>query len=110
MDGDVEGPPAQPEGPGEARRFGGPGREFGAYFEFLALTTVSVAVPLFDTLQRNVNAVFTSRHLARTSVWIVTLVIALGPAVALWAVEVVVGLIVPRWRRFAHAILVGGMA
>src|SRR4051812_36734179 len=90
----------------QPRRFGPIRRELATYFEFLALATVSISVPLYDTLQRNTNAVFTSRHLGRTSVWLVALTIAFGPALVLWAAEVIVGLIVPPWRRWAHYALV----
>lgn len=91
---------------GRARRAA---TEVRALLEFLALTTIAMSVPLFDSLQRNVNAVFAERNLGRYGTWVVVLTIAFGPAAALWLVERIVAFGGARVRRVVHAVLLGGL-
>jgi arylsulfatase A-like enzyme len=86
------------------RGFGPWRREVRAFLELFALSGVAVAQPAFDLLTKNAELMVTLRTTAFEAVLFTVLVLLVPPAV-LWAVEVLVGLAVPRLRRYAHAAL-----
>lgn len=96
----------QPEG---IARFGPLRRETRALLELFAISGLAVAQPVFDLLGKNA-AIFTARRSTANDVVLLTLLIVLGPALIAYAVEVVVGLALPRARRAVHVVLVAAFA
>lgn len=106
---------------GEARpdvavpaRFGPWRREVRAFLELLALTGIAVAQPTFDILSGDGASVFVSRRSSPAAVILFALTVVLVPPMVLWALEVLVGAVVPRARRWAHgaiaAVVIGVFA
>lgn len=91
------------------RRFGPARREIGSYLELLALTGIAVAQPVFDIVGKDAT-VFLTRGAGPAEIVLYTLVVVLGPPTVLWAVEVLVGLALPRARRVAHLVFVAALA
>lgn len=86
------------------RGFGPWRREFRAFVELFALTGVAVAQPTFDLLSKNASLMVTLRTTEAEAV-LLTLIVLLGPPVALWLLEVLAGLAFPRARAWVHAVL-----
>jgi hypothetical protein len=97
----------KPAGGSEAavapRRFGPWRREVGAYLELFALCGVAIAQPTLDIFQQNADFLLSRRTTVQEAVLFAVLLIVV-PALVLWAVEVLVGLVLPRARRWAHAL------
>ena len=89
-------------------RFGPWRRELRAFFELFALTGVAVTQPALDLLGKNAGLFITLRTSGLATVALV-LIIVFVPAAALWAAEVVVGLVVPRARPYLHALIATGI-
>lgn len=81
-------------------------RELRSFLELLALTTIAVAQPVFDLLRNNVD-LFVAHRSGRVEIVTLAVLVALGPPLALWLVEVFVGWVIPRSRRPVHAVLLG---
>jgi hypothetical protein len=76
-----------------------------SFVEFVALTGVLVAQPLFDLMGRNAG-LFILWDLSGWQLIVFVLAIVLVPAAALWLVEAVAGLVVRRARWVIHVALV----
>ncbi len=93
-------------GVGADARFGPRRREVRAALELFALCGLAVAQPTFDLLGKN-TGIFATRGSTALDLVVISLVVLFAPPAALYVVEIVVGAIVPRFRRFAHALLCG---
>lgn len=89
-----------------ARRFGPWRREVRTFLELFAVCGIAVAQPTLDLLAKN-SAFFVIWRTDRMRFLALTFLIVVGPPIALWAVEVVAGLIAPKARRFVHVGLIG---
>jgi hypothetical protein len=87
-------------------RFGPWRREVRAFLELLALAGVAVAQPTFDILSKDANTFITRRTTPFQAVLFAALVV-LVPPLAAWTFEVLVGVALPRARRYVHALLCG---
>ncbi|MGZ8765949.1 MAG: sulfatase-like hydrolase/transferase [Acidimicrobiia bacterium] len=87
--------------------FGPWSRELRAFLEFLALTGVAVAQPTFDILSSDGASLLVTRQSGPSVVIAATVAIVLVPPLILWVIEVGIGLVVPRFRRWVHATLAG---
>lgn len=90
------------------RRLGPWRREVGAFLELFALSGIAVAQPTLDIFQNNADYLL-SRHTSVREAVAFALVFALVPAVVLWVVEVLLGAVVPRARRWAHAAIAAAL-
>src|SRR4029079_9369433 len=85
----------------------------GSFLEFVALTGVLVAQPVFDLLKTNAG-LFILWRLNGLQLIAFTVVIVVVPALALLLIEAVVALAVPRARRMVHealaAVVIFGIA
>ncbi len=90
----------------DTRRFGPRRREIRAGLELFALCGVAFAQPTFDLLGKN-TGIFATRGSTALDLIVISLAILFVPAVALYLVEVIIGLALPKIRRFAHAVLCG---
>ncbi len=90
-------------------RFGPPAREVRAYLELFALTGVAFVQPLLDSLRRNSNDIFVAGANTRLQTLALLAIVLFVPSAVLWAVEVAVGVVLPRVRRFVHAGLAGAI-
>ena len=77
-----------------------------AALELFALCGLAVAQPTFDLLGKN-TGIFATRGSTALDLVVISLVVLFAPPAALYVVEIVVGAIVPRFRRFAHTLLCG---
>ncbi|HEY3069484.1 MAG TPA: sulfatase-like hydrolase/transferase [Gaiellaceae bacterium] len=77
--------------------------------QLAALSAFAFAQPLFDLLSRNAEF-FAVRGSTRTEIIVFALVVAFLPALALLALEVLVGLVDRRARLVLHLVLVAGFA
>jgi Sulfatase len=91
------------------KRFGPWRREVRSYLELFALCGLAFAQPALDVLGKNASVLVELRT-SRFETVAIALIWVLGPPSALWVVEVLVGLAVPRARRFGHAILAAGVS
>jgi hypothetical protein len=73
------------------------------------LSGLALAQPLFDLMSNNAE-LFVSLNISRRGVVLWTLLVVLTPPLALWVLEVLVGLALPAARRWAHAVLCGAVA
>ena len=89
-----------------AARFGTRTREVRAGLELFALCGIAFAQPTFDLLGKN-TGIFATRGSTSFDLVVLSLAILFVPAVILYAVEVGVGLALPRVRPYAHALLCG---
>jgi len=80
-----------------------------AFLELFALCGIAIVQPTLDLLRRNSNDVFVPAGATRFQVVTVVALILFAAPAALSAVEVAVGLVAPRIRRFAHAALAGSI-
>jgi Sulfatase len=96
--------PAPRPAPDEARRFGPWQREAWAFLELLALTGIAFAQPYFDIVSKNAE-LFVTRSTSGAQFILLTALAVLLPAAVAWTIEVVVSLIAPRARRWAHGAL-----
>lgn len=94
---------------GGPARFGPWRREARAYLELLGACTLAIAQPAFGTMSRNVGTLIV-RDVTWGALVGVALVVALLPPLLAWCLEVAVGLVAPRARRYAHAVLLGAAA
>ena len=85
-------------------RFGPWRREVRAFLELFALTGVTIAQPTFDLLGKNA-ALFVTLDTTGLQMIALAVLLVVAPPTVLWAVEVLVGLVFPRARRYAHALL-----
>ncbi len=92
----------------ELRRFGPWRRELRAFLELVALTGVALAQPALDLLSKNA-ALFITLQSTKLETVALGLIVVLVPPVILWVLEVVVGLVIPRLRRWAHAAIAAGV-
>ena len=81
--------------------------ELSSFAELFALAGVGIAQPLLDSLRKNSTDIFVHRGASRTDILLLTLVIVFGPPFVLWVGEAIVGLVVPKARRFAHFVTTG---
>jgi hypothetical protein len=86
----------------QGRRFGPWRREVGSYLELFALCGVAIAQPTLDIFQQNADFLLSRRTTVQEAVVFAVLFIVV-PATVLWSVEVLVGLLLPRARRWVHA-------
>jgi hypothetical protein len=84
------------------------GRELWAFLDLLALAGFVVAQPLLDVLGKSPDFLLFRQAEARDIVALAA-AITLIPPLALWALEVLVGLAGRRRRRAAHVVLVAGL-
>ena len=77
-----------------------------AALELFALWGIAFAQPTFDLLGKN-TGIFATRGSTALDLVVISLAILFVPALVFYAVEVVVGLMLPRVRRYAHAVLCG---
>jgi hypothetical protein len=84
-------------------------RELRAFAELFALCGFAIALPLLDLFGRNPGQ-FVFRGADRADVVVWALLVTFVPPVALWVVEAIVGLVLPRVRTVLHLVLVGGLA
>ncbi len=106
--------PAVADAAGErVRRFGPWRREVGAFLELFALCGVAIAQPTLDIFQQNADFLLSRRTTVQEAVAFAVLFIVV-PALVLWTVEVLIGLVLPSARRWVHAgfgaVLVGIIA
>jgi hypothetical protein len=92
----------------ERARFGPWRREVRAFLELLALCGVAVAQPTFDILDNNA-VIFVTRGTTPVEIMGLAAIVVLGPALGLWLVEVLLGVLAPRSRRWVHAIIAAGI-
>jgi hypothetical protein len=108
-----ESKPAEADVTREQRRFGPWRREVGSFLELFALSGVAIAQPTLDIFQQNADFLLSRRTTVQEAVAFAVMFIVV-PAIALWTVEVLVGLVLPRTRRWVHAafgaVLVGIIA
>jgi hypothetical protein len=97
----VPGPPAAPA------RFGPWRREIRAALELLGLTGIAVAQPALDIVSKDVAGVFVTRDATAVQVVAFVAAVVLVPTLVLWAVEAVVGALLPRTRTLVHVALCG---
>jgi hypothetical protein len=90
-------------------RFGPWRRELVAFAELFAVAGILIAQPTFDAISSNLT-LLVGLHIDTADALLFTAVVLLVPAVVLWCVEVVVGLVIPRGRRFVHAAMIGILA
>ncbi len=91
------------------RRLGPWRREMRSFLELFALTGIAVAQPTLDLLGKNPSLFIVWRS-DRSRFLALVFLLVLGPPIAMWAVEVAVGAVVPRARRWLHAIFIGVIA
>jgi Sulfatase len=84
------------------------GRELWAFLDLLALAGFVVGQPLLDVLGKSPDFLLFRQADARDIVAL-ALAITLLPPLALWALEVVVGVAGRRPRQAAHVVLVAGL-
>jgi hypothetical protein len=87
-------------------RFGPRRREVQAALELFALCGIAVAQPTFDLLGKN-TGIFATRGATSLDLILLALFIVIAPPLVLYVVEVLVGLVLPRVRRYVHALLCG---
>jgi hypothetical protein len=101
---------AAPDGapPSEAppARFGPRQREVRAALELFGLCGLAVAQPTFDLLGKN-TGIFATRGATSLDLILLALFIVIVPPLVLYVAEVLVGLVLPRVRRYVHALLCG---
>jgi hypothetical protein len=79
-----------------------------AFVELFVLSGFVVAQPLFDVAGRSPDF-FLFRRAGRADILLIVVAAVLGPALLLWAVEALVGVVAPRLRRVAHLAVVAGL-
>jgi hypothetical protein len=79
-----------------------------AFVELFALAGIAIAAPAFDLLGNNAS-LFVTRRTTPLQLVGLTLLLVVAPALVLWGLEVVIGLVVPRLRRWAHAAFAGAL-
>jgi hypothetical protein len=99
-------PPDRGPAPSGART--DPGR-FGSFLELLALSGVAVAQPVLDVFATGADA-FVTLDAGPLEVVAFALLVALAPALVLWAAVGLAGLAGAAPRRWAHRIAVGALA
>ena len=92
----------------ELRRFGPWRRELRAFLELVALAGIAFAQPALDLLSKNA-ALFITLQSTKLETVALGLIVVLVPPVILWGVEVLVGLVLPRTRRWVHAAIAAGV-
>ena len=92
--------------PSPPARFGPWRREAGAFVELFAMAALVVAQPTFEIFGDHAE-VFVERRVGTAGLVGFVALVLLGPPVAAWSAEVLVGLAAPRWRRAAHTLLLG---
>ena len=97
---------AYPDGPRRWRGWRGEGR---ALTELVALSSLAVTQPLLDVFGRAPD-VFLFRDADRVDIIAFALVVAFVPALVLFAIELVVGLVAPASRGIVHLAFLGGLA
>jgi Sulfatase len=106
--GSSDPPPAAARGTRWGRLRTLAGRELLAFLDLLALTGFVVAQPLLEVLGKSPDFLLFRQADARDIVAL-AIAITLLPPLALWALEVVVGVAGRRPRQAAHAVLVAGL-
>lgn len=105
--------PAEADVAREQGRFGPWRREVGSFLELFALCGVAIAQPTLDIFQQNADFLLSRRTTVQEAVAFAVVFIVV-PATLLWTVEVLIGLVLPRTRRWVHAafgaVLVGIIA
>lgn len=76
--------------------------------ELLALTGLAIVQPVLDVLGRSPET-FVFRGVEHGDLVLFALVVAFAPALALWAIGLLVGLAGRRARRVAHVVSIGGL-
>jgi len=108
---DAAGGPVAPPAPEPAggRRWPGLRQEVWRFLELLTLTGFAIAQPLFDVTGRSPEF-FVFRRAGTREILLLTFAVTLLPAVLLWALEVVAGLLGgERVRRVVHLAVVAGL-
>jgi hypothetical protein len=96
--------PAPPPAP-RSRRLGPWRYELRAFVELFALCGIAIVQPLLDVLSKN-TGIFVTHNTSGLEAILLVVLIALVPPGVGWVVEVVVGLLYPRGRIWAHGVLV----
>lgn len=104
----TEASTTEPAVPPRPARFGPWRREARAFLELFALAGIAFTQPALDILSKN-TGVFVTRGSTPLQVLALTLGILVLPALALWGAEVLVGLALPRVRRWVHALAAAGL-
>ncbi len=84
-------------------------REGWALIELIALAGLAITQPLLETMKFNA-AGLTQAGATIPALIIFTLIIIIGPASLLWAVEFTFGLLLPKFRPRLHNLLLGFLA
>ncbi len=90
-------------------RFGPWRRERDSFVELFALTGIAIAQPALDIMSSDGGSVFVIHRATVAETVVFALFVVLAPVLAVWLIEVAAGLIVPRLRRWVHALLCGGI-
>jgi hypothetical protein len=99
---------AAPASSGEPETASRLGRELRCFLELFVLSGFVVAQPLFDVAGRSPDF-FLFRRAGAADILLLVALAVLGPALALWAGEVLVGVASRRLRRVAHLAVVAGL-
>lgn len=92
----------------DERGFGPARREAGAIAALIGLCGIAITEPAFALLDRNAQ-LFAIHGASWIQFVLLALAIALAPALLLYGIEVLCGLIAPRTRRVVHALLCGAL-
>ncbi len=91
-------------GPERVRRVGPWRTEVARFLELLGVCGIAVAQPTFDLLGKNAGLFVAWNTTVPRALFLIGVVI-LVPALALFAVEVLIGLVIPRARAMVHVVL-----
>lgn len=83
--------------------------EAHSFLELLALTGIAVAQPVLDVLNNSPETLI-GHQAGGIAIVLATAVIVLAPALALWGLETLVGLLSRRARDWMHLVLLGLLA
>ena len=81
--------------------------ELSSFIELFALTGLLIAQPVFDFLGNGARYMVVSYRLTTRDFIVFALLVLFVPAVVVWGVEAIVGVVRPGARRIAHAVICG---
>jgi hypothetical protein len=82
--------------------------ELAAFVELLGAASIAITQPFLDLLRKNAD-VFIAHQSGSVEVLVLTALIVLVPALALWALEFFVSLRRPKVRPVVHAVFLGAL-
>lgn len=100
-------PATEPHDP--PRPFGW-GREVSALLELFALSGLLFLPPIIDGLSRHSGETIVARHPTTAQLVAALAIIVIGPAVALWIVEALIGIRSAPVRLVVHAFFIGALS